>query len=278
MRRSEVRDFLEVGIALLFDVTYGSGRVSEFNSNRSREYPMAWIESLRCSTDLNATGLPTNTWEIRIHVADIDIADSVESQYEAIIDDCDYMAQQLIKYYNQVIDQDAQKTYKKVRLESARRDPFIKKNADCLTGVILNFNLIDHDNTIICEFTGPDFNDYAVGAVITSPSNLLALLFTAPGATPAIVPAGYNLEIWMSSPYKAPTNVRLRDMSLFKRLAPLTNQTVALNAATSWTDYVAQYSTPVEGDYLYVWVRYVDVDTGAEGPFYFKVQIPVIAA
>jgi hypothetical protein len=145
MTRGEIRSFLEDGIILLTDVTYGSGRVSEFNSNRSRVYPMCWIESLSVSTELTDNELPINAWNVNVHVAKKDLADSVESQYEALIDDCDELAQQLIKYYNSQVS-----GFKLVTITGITRNPFIKKNADCLSGVILSFTLNSPDTTNLC--------------------------------------------------------------------------------------------------------------------------------
>ena len=143
MKRSEVRDFLEDGILLLTDVSYGSGRLSEFNSDRSQSYPMAWIESLRVSTSLKQ--IPYDTWAIRIHISKQDTPDSVEGQYETIVDQSDELAQELIRYYDQVIAD-----HQLITLGSITRDPFIKKHADCLTGVILAFTLTAPDKTNLC--------------------------------------------------------------------------------------------------------------------------------
>lgn len=145
MTRAQVRNFLGLGIDLLTDVTYGTGRISEWNSNRSRVYPMAWIESLSVDTELANDVLPYDNWNISIHIAKKDAADSVEDEYEQLINDCDEMAQELIRYYNQVVS-----GYKLVNISGINRDPFIKKNADCLTGVILSFTLRAPDTTNLC--------------------------------------------------------------------------------------------------------------------------------
>jgi len=145
MTREEVRNFLGLGIDLLTDVTYGSGRVSEWNSDRNRTYPMCWIAQIDVTTELANLVLPIDDWAIEIHIAKKDATDSIEEQYEALVDDCDYMAQQLIRYYNQVVS-----GYKLVTLSSVSRTRFVKKNADCLTGVVLSFTLTAPDTTNLC--------------------------------------------------------------------------------------------------------------------------------
>jgi len=145
MKRSEVRTFLTDGIATLTNVTSGNGRISEFNSNRSREYPMAWVDSLSTSPEITPNGLPYDNWNVVIHIAKKDSADSTEDQYELIIDSADEMGQQLIKNYNDVVS-----GYKLVELLAIQRIPFIKKHADCLTGIELSFTLRAPDTTNLC--------------------------------------------------------------------------------------------------------------------------------
>lgn len=148
MRRGDVRQFLYLGIDALTDVTYGSGRLSEFNSDRDQTYPMAWIESLSRSAEVLPNGLPYDDYNVKIYIAKQDTQDSLEHQYEALVDDCDEFAQKLIKYYNDVIDSTI--TYKTITLTSITSEPWIKKNADCLTGVILSFVLRSPDTTNLC--------------------------------------------------------------------------------------------------------------------------------
>lgn len=147
MKRSEVRTFIENGIATLSpQMGFGSGRISEFNSKLDKTYPFAWLESLSNSPDIN-TGVNTiDHWEIIIHIAKKDAQDSSADQYEAIVDECDLIAQELQKAYNEDID-----GYKILTMESISREPFIKKHAsDCLTGVIFSFTLSGPDTTNLC--------------------------------------------------------------------------------------------------------------------------------
>ena len=84
-------------------------------------------------------------WNIIIHIAKQDKPDSIAEQYESLVDDCDYIAQQLAKTYNDLLEDS-----KMVVLSGASRDPFIKKHADCLTGVIFTFNLNTWDKSSFC--------------------------------------------------------------------------------------------------------------------------------
>lgn len=145
MTRAEVRIFIESGIEALTPVIqFGNGRITEFNSDRSKEYPFAWLESLKTSTTL-VNSVPFDDWEVNIHIAKKDKADSSPTEYEAIVDECDMIAQSLVKKYNDVVT-----GYKLVELSGINREPFIKKHADETTGVILSFTLKAPDKTDVC--------------------------------------------------------------------------------------------------------------------------------
>lgn len=146
MKRSEVRDFIESGVeALSPQIPFNSGRISEFNSERSNEYPYVWLESLSVEVDLLDTGLPYDGWNIALHIAKKDAAGSSPSEYEAIVDECDYIGQQLVKQYNGLVS-----GYTSVTLDGITRTPFIHRHADDLTGIILSFTLNAPDITPIC--------------------------------------------------------------------------------------------------------------------------------
>ena len=145
MTREQVRTYIEDGIKLLStNLGFNSGRITEFNSERSNGYPFAWLESLSVSSDIpNQT--PIDTWSIVIHIAQKDAMDSKPDDYEAIVDVSDYIAQQLQKKYNAEVS-----GFKLITMEGMTREPFIKKHADCLTGVIFSFNLIAPDTANFC--------------------------------------------------------------------------------------------------------------------------------
>ena len=148
MTRSEVRDFIESGVTLLNEagtsLEFGNGRLSELNSNRSNNYPKAWLDPLNVSTDL-INSMPFDNWAIVLRVAKLDAADSKPEQYEAIVDTCDAIAQSLVKKYNDVAS-----GYKLVTISDIAREPFIKRQADNTSGVILSFTLTAPDTTNLC--------------------------------------------------------------------------------------------------------------------------------
>jgi len=107
MKRNEVRVFIESGVQELSpSVSFDSGRYTEFNSERNHVYPMAWLESISNNPDLfnstNGFQVPMDHWKIVLHITYLDKQDSIPVQYEAIIDQADYIAQQLQIIYNRL--------------------------------------------------------------------------------------------------------------------------------------------------------------------------------
>jgi hypothetical protein len=134
MKRSEIKEFIQSG-AEFYNIPFNTGRISEFNSSRSNTYPFIFLETIEVDTDLN-NSIQTDNWTIRLHLASKDAPDSKMAQYESLIDDADFMAQKLVRRYNDVLN-----SFDLVTISGISRTPFIKKHADCLTGVLLSFTL-----------------------------------------------------------------------------------------------------------------------------------------
>lgn len=164
MKREDIRQFLKDG-ANAVEIFFDSGRITEFNSLPEKEYPFAWVESLSTSTDLVSQRL-IDDWSVVIHVAKLDKMDSLQNEYENIVDECDQIARKLIWQYNKILyssdssvtatdtlsDNETLKrtVYSLLTISGVTREPFIKKHAECLTGVILSFTLNSPDNTDVC--------------------------------------------------------------------------------------------------------------------------------
>ena len=147
MKRSEVRSFVKSGVdALTNSVEFGSGLLTYFNSDRNHDYPAVFFETSDMSASIDVPkSMPLDTWTIRLHIADKDKVDSIPDQYEEIIDRMDEIAQKLIFKYNAIVS-----GYKDVAIESVNREPFVRKHSDCVSGVILSFDLIVPDKTNNC--------------------------------------------------------------------------------------------------------------------------------
>lgn len=145
--RSEVRDLIKSAVnALSPAVNFNSGLLTFFNSDRKNAYPYVFQEAAAVSSNFTSNNLaPVNQWDIILHVADLDKVDSIPDQYEPIVDAMDVIAGKVITQINEVVD-----GYKNVIIEGITREPFIKKHADCLSGVILTFTLVNSDKSNYC--------------------------------------------------------------------------------------------------------------------------------
>lgn len=143
MKRSEVRTFIESAVnALTPAVEFGEGQINDFNSLRSHTYPSAWLVLEEVESN-QGTSAPLDSWLIRILIAQKDALDSIN--YEDIVDQCDEIAQRLSYQLRNVIS-----GYKLSTMTSIKRAKFIKKYADCITGVEMTFTLNAQDQTDVC--------------------------------------------------------------------------------------------------------------------------------
>jgi hypothetical protein len=156
MKRSEVRTFLKAG-ADAIPIHFEAGRLTEFNSMKDKGYPFGWLATLKPDSDFGGSGsILIDDWGIEIHIGKMDRIDSVQDEYEAIVDECDLIAQKLIHQYNLALSGAGnilaanQDIYKLVSLSGFSREPFYKKQADRVTGVILTFKLNAPDKTNVC--------------------------------------------------------------------------------------------------------------------------------
>ena len=146
MTRSELREFLASGVnALTPPPVFASGLYTFFNSNRDWEYPIVFQETAPVGTEYLQTGAPVDSWEVVLWVAKLTKVDAVPDDYEPLIDDCDLIAQKLIYQYRVKIA-----GYKNASITSAQREPFVKKNADCLAGVTIRFTVVSSNTENLC--------------------------------------------------------------------------------------------------------------------------------
>lgn len=156
MKREEIRTFLKAG-ADAINIFFEAGRLTEFNKVPSKGEPFGWLHELQANTSFGGSGSSLiDDWSVNIRIAKIDRVDSIQDEYENLIDNCDHIARKLIWQYNVIlysattITTANQDKYKLLTLSDVSRPPFIKWGADCLTGVDLIFNLNSPDRTDVC--------------------------------------------------------------------------------------------------------------------------------
>lgn len=147
MKRSEIRDFIRNGVNALTPVLdYSEGQITDWNAQRSNQYPGVLNVLEDADTEIPTTQTPPlDKWNIKILIANKDELGSIPDIYEGIVDQCDEIAQRLIYKYRNIIA-----GYKLLTMESINRKKFIKKYADCLSGIELTFTIVNQDQTDVC--------------------------------------------------------------------------------------------------------------------------------
>lgn len=144
MTRAEVRAFIKAGVDAMEKVAeFRNGKISDFNSEPGKPYPYVWMESLSRTEEVGTSKL--QTWNVVLHVAFKDSMDSKPEEYEKLNDKADEIAGQLCDIYDRGLRKSSL-----VTMPSRSIDPFHKKHADVLTGVILSFDLQTPSNTVFC--------------------------------------------------------------------------------------------------------------------------------
>lgn len=147
MKRQDVRSFIAAGVQeLASNYPFNSGRYSEITQSANNSaHPFVWLESLSTGTTFSVNGSMGENWNIIIYIIDKDKIDSTPEQYEAIVDKCDFLGQQLIH----ILDQNLPDSHK-MFLDAISREPHIKKFSTSSTGIILTFTLIDFSPANVC--------------------------------------------------------------------------------------------------------------------------------
>jgi hypothetical protein len=143
MKRSEIRAIIKAGVDSMTPVLqFWDGELQDWNAQRDNKYPgvLSILDQVDSKYEDNMS--PLDTWPIRLLVCKIDKMDSLPGVYENIVDDCDDVAQKLIYYYRN--------NSGAYEIKTANRKRFIKKHADCLTGVELTFTIQANDKTRVC--------------------------------------------------------------------------------------------------------------------------------
>jgi hypothetical protein len=145
MKRSEVRQFIKDGVNAITPVlTFSEGQITDFNADVNRGLPTVHLVLEDDDSDISESA-PSDSWKIKLLIANLDKMDSTASVYEDIADHCHESAQKLIYKYRNIID-----GYKLVTIDGINRKKFVKKHAACLTGIELTFNLNAPDKTNVC--------------------------------------------------------------------------------------------------------------------------------
>lgn len=167
MKREDVKTFLKDGCNAV-NCSFDAGRLTEFNSLQDKSFPFVWWETEELDNDsFGGTGSTLiDDRAITLHISKQDTMDSLQEEYENIVNECDQIARKLLWQYNRVLYSDSssvsatatlsdnttlkRSAYSRITLKSISRTPFIKKHGDCLSGIILKFVINSPDLVNVC--------------------------------------------------------------------------------------------------------------------------------
>lgn len=127
--------------ALSDEIKFGYGRASDFNVISDKNYPFVWLDPLTSAFEFSNNNVQdlTKTWRCEMVFYKKDRQDSIQEQYQLILDEMDTLIDRFINNLN-----DADET---AVISGITQVPVIKVMADVLTGWVLTFNISLLDDT-----------------------------------------------------------------------------------------------------------------------------------
>jgi hypothetical protein len=155
MSHQAVRTLIQtVAQAIAVDVSFGYGRGTDFNQIKDKEYPYVWLDPLSSTFNINEENMVvTETYSVNIVFYKFDRVDSVETEYDDILDSCDTLVQTFLRDMNEALSSNynlSTLSTQNTVIANANKQPFIKVMDDCLTGFILTFELTVPDKFDYC--------------------------------------------------------------------------------------------------------------------------------
>lgn len=155
MNHKAVRDLLNDTLKSLDpSVSFGYGRLSDFNKIRDKKYPYVWsdVVSRADSYTDNAINL-TNTYTVTLSFLDKDETANDENQTNPILDAMSNLSESFIHKLNlSDFDESELATLTSmIQITNIQHTRVIKDHADILSGWVVSFNLITPDDFDYCS-------------------------------------------------------------------------------------------------------------------------------
>ncbi len=151
MSHRAIRDLVRDATQSLSDnIQFGYGRRSDFNIENDKRYPFVWMLPLTATTILSSSNAPrTKTWNVVLVIIDIDKSDSIEQQYDDILDAMDELGDKILvtidDWYQQ--ERDIVGT---LTIANINQTTIIKDDADIHTGWLFSFQMTVSDSFDYC--------------------------------------------------------------------------------------------------------------------------------
>lgn len=155
MNHKAVRDLLsDTTKSLSALISFGYGRLSDFNKIRDKKYPYIWsdVVSKAGSYTENIINL-TSTYSVTLSFLNKDETANDETQTNLILDAMFDLSEQFINKLNLAdFDESELATITSViQITNIQHTRIIKDHADILTGWVVSFNLITPDDFDYCS-------------------------------------------------------------------------------------------------------------------------------
>lgn len=141
--------------SLADNIKFGYGRGSDFNLIKDKAYPYIWLDPMTATSDL--TNGFSKTWNLNLAFYKMDSADSIEEQYQLILDEMDELVDRfLVKLNISLIDtinlSETDFTVDDLEIVvSSAQAPFIKIMTDYLTGYTIGLDITVPDKFDYCS-------------------------------------------------------------------------------------------------------------------------------
>jgi hypothetical protein len=150
--RSVVNLINDVAVSLSDGIQFGYGVRSEFNQSEKKGEQFIWMVPLTASptyTNNNATENYQKTWNCIILFFKQDKTDSLSDHYHEILNDMDSLVDRFVNRLNDWSLSESD-TVGAVTIRNFQQTPYIKADADILTGWWLSFQLVVSDDFNYC--------------------------------------------------------------------------------------------------------------------------------
>jgi hypothetical protein len=150
--RSVVQLINDVAVSLSDGIQFGYGLRSEFNQSEKKGETFVWMLPLTANPTYTNNGVENyqKTWNCIVFFFQPDTTDSQSLDgYKPILDDMDNLADRFI---NRLNDWSFKSTdvVGAVTLQNFQQTPYIKSDADILTGWFVSFQMVTSDDFEYC--------------------------------------------------------------------------------------------------------------------------------
>lgn len=149
--RSVVALIKDTAESLADNIQFGYGRRSDFNLITNPSFPYIWLLPLTANPTyaINDTQNYMKTWNCIVLFLAEDRTDSDETEYKPVLDDMDDLVDKFVNRLNDFYLKSSD-TVGAITLRNFSQTPFLKSDADILSGWFISFQMVVSDDFSYC--------------------------------------------------------------------------------------------------------------------------------